>query len=104
MSTSHFAAFSDNAIMFAGIVFVLAVLGHLVEWAASLTTTKAESSRPAARVPAASSHPGAADHLESSHADQDSASSEADEKRRLRIETAGRIGVALTLLATVLLG
>ena len=32
MSTAQFAAFSDNAIMFASIVYVLAFLAHLVEW------------------------------------------------------------------------
>ncbi len=32
MSTAEFAAFSDNAIMFASIVYVLAFLGHLIEW------------------------------------------------------------------------
>jgi cytochrome c-type biogenesis protein CcsB len=107
MSTSDFAAFSDNAIMFAGIVYVLAMLAHLAEWAASLTSTQAdhlESSHPAVRIGVESSHPGAGNHLESSHPDQDGTLGGAAEKRRLRIETAGRIGVALTLLATVLLG
>ena len=32
VSTADFAAFSDNAIMFASIVYVLAFLAHLVEW------------------------------------------------------------------------
>ena len=32
MSTAEFAAFSDNAIMFASIVYVLAFLAHLTEW------------------------------------------------------------------------
>lgn len=32
MSTADFAAFSDNAIMFASIVYVLAFLAHLTEW------------------------------------------------------------------------
>jgi hypothetical protein len=32
VSTAQFAAFSDNAIMFASIVYVLAFLAHLVEW------------------------------------------------------------------------
>ncbi len=34
MSTAEFAAFSDNAIMFASIVYVLAFLAHLAEWVA----------------------------------------------------------------------
>jgi hypothetical protein len=32
VSTAEFAAFSDNAIMFASIVYVLAFLAHLAEW------------------------------------------------------------------------
>ena len=32
VSTAEFAAFSDNAIMFASIVYVLAFLAHLTEW------------------------------------------------------------------------
>ena len=102
MSTSDFASFSDNAIMFAGIVFVLAVLAHLAEWAASLT---AESSHPAAGSSAESSHPAAGSSAESSHPAARGGVDVADddEQRRLRIETAGRIGVALTLVATLLL-
>ena len=32
MSTADFATFSDNAVMFASIVYVLAFLAHLAEW------------------------------------------------------------------------
>ena len=32
MTTADFAAFSDNAIMFASIVYVLALVAHVIEW------------------------------------------------------------------------
>ena len=35
MSTADFAAFSNNAVMFASIVYVLAFLAHVLEWSAS---------------------------------------------------------------------
>ena len=35
MSTADFAAFSNNAVMFSSIVYVLAFLAHVVEWSAS---------------------------------------------------------------------
>ena len=89
MSTTDFAVFSDRAIMAAGIVFVLAVLAHLVEWAASIA-------RPAS-VPVSSAAGGGV----ALAPPQDSP--QVDERRALRIETAGRAGVALTVVATGLL-
>lgn len=91
MTTADFAAFSDQAIMFAGIVYVLAFLAHLVEWTATIA-------RPAA-VPVPVAAGGAAGDPEAAG---DPAAADA-ERRRLRIETAGRIGVALTVVATGLL-
>ncbi len=51
MSTAQFAAFSDNAIMFASIVYVLAFLAHLVEWVflRSLPVPAVESRAPGGR-------------------------------------------------------
>jgi cytochrome c-type biogenesis protein CcsB len=93
MSTEQFASFSDRAIMFAGIVFVLAVLAHLVEWAASIA-------RPSA-VPAAASSSGGGVAVSAGPPSDETAA--AVERRALRIETAGRIGIALTVVATGLL-
>ena len=93
MSTEQFATFSDRAIMFAGIVVVLAVLAHLVEWGASI-------GRPArATAPARSTGGGVVT------ADEPPAATSVDlvERRALRVETAGRVGVALTVVATGLL-
>ena len=109
MTTTDFAAFSDQAIMFAGIVFVLAVLAHLVEWAASIARpASAPASAPAAvPVSVESAHPAGPHPVEPARAagpDGVSADSgAASERRALRIETAGRIGVALTVVATALL-
>jgi cytochrome c-type biogenesis protein CcsB len=96
VSTESFAAFSDNAIMFAGIVFVLAMLAHLVEWGSSVARP------PAARV--------TADVGASAGADGSAGASgvpagadDREERHRLRVETAGRIGIALTAVATALL-
>jgi cytochrome c-type biogenesis protein CcsB len=97
VTTEQFAAFSDNAIMFAGIVYVLAFVAHIVEWAATLA-------RPAA-VPAEAEHVGALSGTGSAlPADAPEVPATPDaERRSLRIETAGRIGVALTAVGTLLL-
>ena len=92
MSTQDFASFSDQAIMFAGIVYVLGVLAHLVEWGASIA-------RPARAV----ATPAAAPATGGVALADDAPSDDAAERRALRIETWGRIGVALTVVATGLL-
>ncbi len=98
MAPADVAAFSDRAFMFASIVYVLAVLGHLVEWASSLGTVAATRDRSPVGVAAGSSPAGAA----TTDAAVDDDRADVEERRRLRVETAGRIGVALTVLATVL--
>jgi len=100
MSTADFAAFSDRAIMFAGIVFALAMLAHIAEWAASLAAPAVR-----ARAVAQASTGGGVALAEGGPADAvDAADAAALERRELRIETAGRIGVALTVVGTLLLG
>jgi cytochrome c-type biogenesis protein CcsB len=91
VTTEQFASFSDNALMFAGIVYVLATLGHVVEWAASLARPAVATT---AAVPVGA---GAATPPEEPTVLDDV------ERRAVRIETAGRIGVALTVVATLLL-
>jgi cytochrome c-type biogenesis protein CcsB len=93
MTTAQFATFSDNAVMFAGIVFVLALLAHVVEWAGSIA-------RPAVAATAATDAAGSAGSVTVATGGPD----EREERRRLRVETSGRIGVALTVVATLLLG
>jgi cytochrome c-type biogenesis protein CcsB len=80
--------------MFAGIVYALALLAHVVEWASSL-------SRPApapARTQAVPVGAGGSTALET----DPPLRAEEDERRSLRRETAGRAGVALTVLAAAL--
>jgi cytochrome c-type biogenesis protein CcsB len=101
VSTADFATFSDNAVMFASIVYALAFLAHLTEWVLirSLPVPQA-AVRDAVPVGApvgapvggrvgASAAPGPAvtDH---------------DEEQELRVEKYGRIGVALTVLGCAL--
>jgi cytochrome c-type biogenesis protein CcsB len=92
VTTEQFASFSDNAVMFAGIVYVLATLGHVVEWAASLARPGVATT---ARVPVGAGAPAAPVARP--------VAEDAEERRSVRIETAGRIGVALTVVATLLL-
>jgi hypothetical protein len=53
VSTAEFAAFSDNAIMFASIVYVLAVLAHLAESVALRAVTVKEPAMAGAGAPSA---------------------------------------------------
>jgi cytochrome c-type biogenesis protein CcsB len=104
VSTAGFATFSDNAVMFASIVYALAFLAHLTEWvlirslpasqtAAQMTARDAVPvGGPAVGGPAAPEVPVA-----------DAASvAEEQEEQELRVEKYGRIGVALTVLACAL--
>jgi len=93
VTPAQFAAFSDNAIMFASIVYALAFLAHLVEWVCVRSLPAAADVRePVAvgAVPAgAPSDPGptAVDDLSAGE---------------LRIERYGRIGLALTIVGCAL--
>ena len=89
MTTADFAAFSDNATMFASIVYVLAFLAHLAEWVALRSTTQPAESRVPATVGAELSDGGVA--IATPPSDK-------SEETELRVEKLGRIGVALTVL------
>ena len=89
MSTADLAQVSDRAIMFASIVYALALLAHVAEWARSM-------SRPAvARV---EEHVGAGAPVPAAS----TASDEAVERWELKIESSARIGVALTVVGALL--
>ena len=92
MSTADFATFSDNAIMFASIVYILAFLAHLAE-SVLVRSLLVAAPQPVAVGASSAGTPGAAP--------DDSEDSEAQE---LRIEKYGRIGVTLTVLGCVLHG
>ena len=93
MSTAEFAAFSDNAIMFASIVYVLAFLAHLAEWVA-LRALPVETREPALA--------GVGAELSGADAARATPPSDSSEGREVRVEMFGRIGLALTVLGCVL--
>jgi len=97
VSTAQFAAFSDNAIMFASIVYVLAFLAHLVEWVFLRSLPVQATAQEPALVGADLSEPGAAMATPGS----DNSAGDVGE-RELRVETWGRIGLALTVLGCAL--
>ncbi|CAN5119422.1 c-type cytochrome biogenesis protein CcsB [soil metagenome] len=115
MSTADFAAFSNNAIMYASIVYVFAFLAHLLEWSAarssatSLVAAENSAARPAAAP--ASLVPREARQTRPASVDRAAPSSVASTKGTVnhdspgddeRAERWGRIGVLLTVLAVAL--
>ena len=90
MSTADFAAFSNNAVMFASIVYVLAFVAHVLEWAAGRSAV--EPVREAALVEAAPARGVAA-------ATSDVPAAEGDDER---VDRWGRTGLALTVVAVLL--
>lgn len=89
MSNSALATFSNSAVMFAAIVYMLAFLSHAFEWAAS---RKAPAERLVATVPP-SRGPSAVPF-----------GAEGTDRAQERRETCGSIGVALTVLGLSLHG
>ncbi len=98
MSTADFAAFSDNAIMFASIVYVLAFLAHLTEWV-FLRSLPVPAATAADREPVAVGG-GAPPTVTHGGPTAD----DAVEAQELRVEKWGRIGLALTVVGCVLHG
>ena len=119
MTTADIAAFSNNVIAFASVVYVLAFLSHLVEWVlgrgvpigavgaesrgtavspASLVPRSARQTRPATAVPRGSA---TVAPPEAPFRDDDRTSS-GDDPARLRVEKFARIGISLTALAALL--
>ena len=91
MSTADFAAFSNNAVMFASIVYVLAFLAHITEWAFA-RSVPVESRTPVTVGASATTEP-RPDHSVEEHS---------VEEREERVDRFGRIGVSLTVLACAL--
>jgi cytochrome c-type biogenesis protein CcsB len=84
VSTADFAAFSDNAIMFASIVYVLAFVAHLVE-----SVLARSAPLPARELVPAGGLEARPEGLTGDESEDDGS---------LRVEKWGRIGVALTVL------
>ena len=92
MTTADFAAFSNNAVAFASVVYVLAFLAHLVEWVQGRSVpVTAEQPQ---RVPVAA---GGTEALAAAPSPD-----EAVAQRSERLELFARIGVALTVVAALL--
>ena len=111
MTHAGFASFSDHAITFAGVVYALALLSHIAEWAFG-RSVPAESASVAQPVSVTVGAEGAASYgasagpaTESStgadRAGEEPAGEELESKR-YNLERFGRIGVALTILAALL--
>ncbi len=101
MTTAQFAAFSNNAVAFASVVYVLAFLAHVTEWALARTVPVASAQTASLREPArepvavgAGAEPPAPPAPDTTAADL--------EARELRVDKFGRIGVALTVVACLL--
>lgn len=100
MSTADFAAFSNNAVMFASIVYVLAFLAHVVEWSASRAAAATTSGAVRRTEPVAVGAPDTAvtDVAQGADAAPGGDAAEVEE----RVEKWGRIGIALTVVAVLL--
>ncbi len=90
MSPTDLALVSDRAIMFASVVYVFATVAHIAEWARSLSHP---ASRQRREQPVTVGGPTAAT------AD---APDDVLERWQLKVESSGRIGVALTVVAAAL--
>ncbi len=103
MSTADFAAFSNNAIMFASVVYALAFLAHVLEWSATraLPRPVAAAEREAA-VAAVGAEGRRTEEVGGAAADPAGPDGSDLEDAEYRVEKWGRIGVSLTVLAVLL--
>jgi cytochrome c-type biogenesis protein CcsB len=92
VSTEDFALVSDRSLMFASIVYALALLAHVAEWARTMSRPQALTRRE--EVPAAVGGP--------APVAPGRPTAEAVERWELKIESAARIGVALTVVGALL--
>jgi cytochrome c-type biogenesis protein CcsB len=97
VSPADFASFSNNAIAFASVVYVLALLSHVAEWAFGRSVSASAPAGAVARVGATTTpaYDGAA-------VAETAAPEEGPSRRALQLEVFGRMGVALTAVAAVL--
>ena len=103
MTPADFASFSNNAIAFASVVYVLALLSHIAEWAFGRSVPVDVAGHPVAvgatalSADAAASYAGPAAAASSSDAAADDLAAKAH-----NVEKFGRIGIALTVVAAAL--
>jgi cytochrome c-type biogenesis protein CcsB len=104
--TETFAHLSNNALISATVVYVLAMLAHMVEWAMARDLT-AEQVAPHSALVAAAGVPAPVDHPARGGASTVSASAEAPgqsaaaEEAVERSDRFGRIGLSLTMLGVL---
>lgn len=98
MTTADFAAFSNNAIAFASVVYVLAFLSHVAEWAFG-RSLPAEVTAGAELPVGVGASPATAGATYATDARLEPADLE---HRRYNVERFGRIGVALTAVGALL--
>jgi cytochrome c-type biogenesis protein CcsB len=101
VSTADFATFSDNAVMFASIVYALAFLAHLTEWVLIRSLPVPQAAVRDA-VPVGAPVGGPVGGPVGASAARGPAVTDLDEEQELRVEKYGRIGVALTVLGCAL--
>ena len=99
MTTADFAAFSNNAVMFASIVYVLAFVAHAMEWATGRASV-AEAEQDAALVGSEAAVVSRRSQARSSTTGEVARSSSSVVEER--VDRWGRIGVALTVVAVLL--
>jgi cytochrome c-type biogenesis protein CcsB len=108
VTPADFASFSNNAIAFASVVYVLALLSHIAEWAfgrsvPAETSAVGQPVAVGASVDAASSYDGPADAATAPADGAGTGSDGADLAAKAEnLEKFGRIGVALTVVAALL--
>lgn len=96
MSPSDFALISDRAIMFASIVYTLALFAHIVEWARVMSGPRSAAATPVPAAVGADTASGGAPPVDTAP------EAPRDEQWEFRVEQAARIGIALTAVGALL--
>jgi cytochrome c-type biogenesis protein CcsB len=109
VTPADFASFSNNAIAFASVVYVLAFLSHVAEWALGRSLPASAAARERSGATRRSTalappvlHGAAPASLPEGPAAADDDAGEDLSRRARRLEVFGRIGVALTVVAAAL--
>ncbi len=103
MSAADFASFSNNAIAFASVVYVLAFLSHVAEWAFGRSLPAADvAARPVEPVAVGAPAAAAPSYDGGLLADAPGGGTTDLASKARNLEKFGRIGVALTVVAAVL--
>ena len=102
MSPADLASFSNNAVAAASVVYVLALLSHLAEWAAGRSVPAEEAMSVAAAdrpVAVGAGTAAAGSTYDTGETATGPAVDDDLERRALRLDVFGRMGVALTIVA-----